>query len=374
MCLGAGAGRGGEEGPRAAGRVYHREGSLAGMCERQGQRPLHQGRGGIEGPERTPIQARELADKGLLVEDGRCGRSARHPTPTLAEGFPLPEGSENMGRKDLMTPPPKPKSPLTSSPTSPSRPGADGFEGGPKPGAGPTSHKPVLSGENTNSSARPVFTGVAPEVRQSRWHDRSTAPRGVLPTEAVTKGLDEALQKAQQASTPVAAVRAQLKAEWLPLVRQVVEQAGGDGLDAYVTQLLYPPGRQAETTLVADLGKGMDRLEAASDAQAMVRVALELRATLARTLEEKSPRAVSLDLQERELDGRVDVDTLLFIRFASAAELANRRARTDKTMEVLRLQMRNIPGPPPEGLLSSFFRAKVEKRVMEAEARRRAGP
>ena len=268
-----------------------------------------------------------------------------------------------------MTPPQKPKTPPVLE-KFPARTGRDDFQSGPAPRTNPGT--PVLSGETTNPG-RTAFTGVAPEVRQSRWHDRSTAPRGVLPPEAVVKGFNEALAKALQSTEALEATRARLKAEWLPLLRQVVEQAGGDGLDAYVTQLLFPPGRQAETPLVTELARGMDRLEAAKDIKALEAAALEVRATLARTLAERSPRVASLELQERELDGRVEVDALLSIRFASAAELAERRARADKTLDGMRQQMRSIPGTPPESLLSSFSRAKVEKRVLDAEARRRSG-
>jgi hypothetical protein len=249
-------------------------------------------------------------------------------------------------------------------PTNPGRPVFDKPRG--------NSGMPSLSGETT-SPGSPSFTGVAPEVRQSRWHDRSAAPRGVLPAEAVLKGLDEALQKAARDKAPVGPVREQLKADWLPLLRQVVEQAGGDGMDAYVTQLLSPPGRKAVTPLVDALAAGMERLEAATDAGTLHAGAQELRALVARTLEDPAPRPISLELQERELDGRVDVDTLLSIRFASAAELTTRRARAEKTLEDLRQQMRAMPGVQPDGLFSNFARAKVEKRVMDAEARRRGG-
>lgn len=266
-------------------------------------------------------------------------------------------------------------------PRVPARPGGDGFDtsevptnpGRPvfdKPRGGST--MPSLSGETT-SPGSPAFTGVAPEVRQSRWHERSAAPRGVLPAEAVLRGLDEALQKAARDKAPVGAVRERLKADWLPLLRQVVEQAGGDGMDAYVTQLLSPPGRQAVTPLVEALAAGMERLESAVEAGTLRAVAQELRAEVARVLGDPAPRPISLEMQERELDGRVDVDTMLSIRFASDAELMARRARAEKTLEDLRQQMRALRGVQPGGLFSNFARVKVEKRVMDAEARRRGG-
>lgn len=249
----------------------------------------------------------------------------------------------------------------------PTNPGRPTFV---RPGA--SAPMPSLSGETT-SPGSPAFTGVAPEVRQSRWHERSAAPRGVLPAAAVLKGLDEALQKAAQSKAAVGVARGQLKADWLPLLRQVVEQTGGDGLDAYVTQLLSPPGRQATTPLVDELAGLMERLESAPDANTLLAVGKELRALVARVLESPTPRPISLELQERELDGRIDVDTLLSIRFASHAELTERRTRAEKNLEDLRQQMRALSGLQPDGLFSNFARVKVEKRVMDAEARRRGG-
>lgn len=255
-------------------------------------------------------------------------------------------------------------------PRAPARSGGDGFDTSDVP---TNPGRPVFETLRTTSPGSPAFTGVAPEVRQSRWHDRSAAPRGVLPAETVLKGLDEALQKAASAKAPVGPVREQLKADWLPLLRQVVEQAGGDGMDAYVTQLLSPPGRRAVTPLVEALAAGMERLEAATDADSLRAVAQELRAVVAGALADPAPRPISLELQERELDGRIDVDTMLSIRFASNAELTARRARAEKTLEDLRQQMRALQGVQPDGLFSNFARVKVEKRVMDAEARRRGG-
>ncbi|WP_257449024.1 hypothetical protein [Archangium lipolyticum] len=245
--------------------------------------------------------------------------------------------------------------------------GGDGFETSEvktSPG------RPAFTGDAT-LPGRPAFTGVAPEVRKSLFHDRSAPPRGLLPSEALLAGLDEALQKAAQLKAPVAAVRGQLKKDWLPLLRLAVEQAGGDGMDAYVTQLLAPPGRKATSPLLGELASGMERLEAAADVSALSTVAQEIRAMVARALGDPSPRAISLKLLESELDGRVEVDAMLSIRFASNAELETRRAEAEKTLEELRKQMQVLTGKPPGGIFSNFARVKVEKRVMDAEVRRR---
>ncbi len=251
-------------------------------------------------------------------------------------------------------------------PTNPGRPGLAG-RGGTNPNLA------ALTGEGTNPG-RPAFTGVAPEVSKGIYHERSAAPRGLLPSAALLSGLDEALQKASRSRAPVGGVREQLKTDWLPLLRQAVEQAGGDGMDAYVTQLLAPPGRKAMNPLLADLATGMERLETAADANALRTAALAVRALVEKALTDKAPSAISLKLLERELDGRLEVDTMLSIRFASNAELLARRDRAGNTLEDLRLQMRSLPAKQPGGIFSNFARVKVEKRVMDAEARRRGLP
>ncbi len=248
-------------------------------------------------------------------------------------------------------------------PTSPGRPALP-TRGGTNP------NLPALTGEGTNPG-RPAFTGVAPEVSKGLWYDRSAAPRGVLPSTAILNGLDEAFQKVAQSRATVGSVREQLKTDWLPLLRQVVEQAGGDGMDAYVTQLLAPPGRKAMTPLLADLATGMERLEAAADMNALRTAALDVRTLVEKALTAKAPCAISLKLLERELDGRLEVDTMLSIRFASNADLLARRDRAENTLEDLRLQMRSLPAKQPGGIFSNFARVKVEKRIMDAEARRR---
>ncbi len=248
-------------------------------------------------------------------------------------------------------------------PTSPGRPALAG-RGGTNP------NLPALTGEGTNPG-RPAFTGVAPEVSKGIWHERSAAPRGVLPSTAVLSGLDEALQKATQLRAHVGTVREQLKKDWLPLLRQAMEQAGGDGMDAYVTQLLAPPGRKAMNPLLTDLATGMERLEAAADTNALRTAALGVRAVVEKALTDKAPSAISLKLLERELDGRLEVDTMLSIRFAPNAELLARRERAGNTLDDLRLQMRALPAKQPGGIFSNFARVKVEKRVMDAEAQRR---
>jgi hypothetical protein len=290
----------------------------------------------------------------------------------------------------MPVPPPKPKVPAKGVPLGedelptqvqprrlglprvPSRPGLDGFESSDLPTnpGKPVFNRDVPTNPGTNPG-KPVFTSVAPEVSKGRFHERSTAPRGVLAAAAVLTGLDDALQKAMGSPVAMSAVRGMLKKDWLPLLRQVVEQAGGDGVDAYVARLLAPPGRAATTPLLEELASGMARLDTAADANALRTAAQQVRALVVRAVEDKAPRALSLQLLESELDGRVEVDTLLSIRFAPDAELNTRRSEAERTLESLRQQMRQLPAQQAGGLFSNFARLKTEKRVMDAELRRR---
>jgi len=230
-----------------------------------------------------------------------------------------------------------------------------------------------LQGGNTQPGTQ-TFSGVAREVSQGLYRELAHTPRGVLSRADLVNGLQAATQKLLQPGAPLPAARTQLKAEWLPLLRQAVEQAGGDGLDTYITQLLDPPGIPAKSPLVPELASGMERLEAATSLAALGAVAQEVCTLVDKALGEPVLHGASLKLMERELDGRVDVGTLLSIRFAGDAELEVRRNQTERAVESLRQQMRALPGKHPDGLFANLARLKVEKRLMDAEARRRNGP
>ena len=54
--MGAQAGGGGEEGACATGGVHHGQGAIAELSEGELQGALHEGRGGVEGAEREPVE------------------------------------------------------------------------------------------------------------------------------------------------------------------------------------------------------------------------------------------------------------------------------------------------------------------------------
>ncbi len=66
------------------------------------------------------------------------------------------------------------------------------------------------------------------------------------------------------------------------------------------------------------------------------------------------------------------MDALLSILFSNDEEVAKRLSEVDRTLENLRHQLKGMPGHHPDGLMWNFSRLKVEKRVLEAEVRRRA--
>jgi hypothetical protein len=238
----------------------------------------------------------------------------------------------------------------------------------------PAYRGPNIQGSGNTQPGTQTFSGVAREVSQGLYRELAHTPRGVLSRADLLKALQASAQKHLQPGAPVATARTQLKVEWLPLLRQAVEQAGGDGLDTYITQLLDPPGIQAKAPLVPELASRMERLEAATSLDALGTVAKDVCTLVDKALGEPILHGASLKLMERELDGRVDVGTLLSIRFAGNAELETRRNQTERAVESLRQQMRALPGKHPDGLFANLARLKVEKRLMDAEARRRVGP
>jgi hypothetical protein len=84
-----------------------------------------------------------------------------------------------------------------------------------------------------------------------------------------------------------------------------------------------------------------------------------------------TPARVSLRSLERELEERVDLETLLATVLASKALLELRARQVEETLESLRAQLRQMPGTQPEGMLWNFTRLKAEKTLIAAERQRR---
>ncbi len=233
----------------------------------------------------------------------------------------------------------------------------------------------VLDPDNTSGTGR--FRSVAQSAReasQGPWRERALSPRGLVQPEHVVLGLDEAVTVAGMQSLPLAKARTALRAELLPLLRQAVEWAGGDGLDAWLSRLLSPPGARARDGLWEKVAGHVQRLSAAPQREALLAEAKGLLAVTRRALLTGAPNRLSLAVLEAELEGKVEVDALLSIAVSTEAELADRADQVERTLDSMRVQMRGLPGASPNGLMWNFSRLKVEKRIVEAELARRKGP
>lgn len=215
---------------------------------------------------------------------------------------------------------------------------------------------------------------TAPEVSQGPWRERAFVPRGTLPREEIVSGVEKALKIAQMQGpgAKVDKVRSALKLELMPLLRQAVEQAGGDGIDAWISQIIQPPGRKAKDLMLAELAVRMERMNRAPDVRSLLVAAHEVFKSMSMRLQQPTASKLSLKTLEQELEGRIEVDVILQILFSTDEELKLRVRNTDESLEQLRQQLRGMAGMQPESLMWNFSRLKVEKRVIEAELKRRA--
>lgn len=251
-----------------------------------------------------------------------------------------------------------------------------------KPPSGPVVQKPgtaaaKLSRDSYEASrvkADPAAAEreSAPEVSRGAWRERAFVPRGFMPADEVVSGLETALRDAQAKPT-VAAAREALRGAWAPLLRQAVEQGGGDGLDAAVRATLGLPGPAGLDPLVGQLCLAMRNLGAATRLPDLTSAARAAIRAVTEAVDPDSATRISLKVIERQLEGRIDVDALLEILFATDDELAGRRAQVDRTLDSLREQLKAMPGVQPDGMYSNYTRLKVEKQLVDAELARRAG-
>lgn len=224
---------------------------------------------------------------------------------------------------------------------------------------------------NASDRARPKLGETAPEASQGAWRERVFTPRTVLSPKEVLAGLESAVRVTLASANHVRLAFDEVRRLWLPFLRQALEQAGGDGIDAWLVTLFKPPGRPALDPLFAALGPAVSRLQVARDLAHFEEEALKTIELVRRSLKVPRPKRLSFKQTERELEGKLEVDELLAISFASEAELLRRITEIGSAMEQLRDQIRTLPGKQPDGMYSNFVRLKVELRVLDAEARRR---
>lgn len=213
---------------------------------------------------------------------------------------------------------------------------------------------------------------MAPEVSQGRWRDRVVAPRKVMTKDEMRSGLESTLRVVLTDVNHVRVAFEELRRAWLPTLRQVIEQTGGDGLDAWLLAALRPPASPAMDPIMSTLIAGFSRLRATKELAAFEEEALKLVASVSQVLSFEAPRKLSFKVLEKELEGKLEVDELFLMAVSDDAELTRRLKEIGGTMENLREQIRKTPGKQPTGIFSNFVRLKAEVRVLDAELQRRA--
>lgn len=220
---------------------------------------------------------------------------------------------------------------------------------------------------------RPVLGrgAMAPEASQGPWRERAFLPRSVLAPEEILDALSRSLRVTMTtASHPRVAYEA-LRGAWLPTLRQALEKAGGDGIDAWLGVLLTPPVPPARVPLFEELGSALRRMRLSRDVAALEEEALKAIELVRRACTAEATPPLSFKRLERELEGKLEVDQLLLIVASSEEELTRRLEEIGHTMEQLRDQIRHRPGNQPDGMYANFVRLKAELRVLNAELGRR---
>jgi hypothetical protein len=212
--------------------------------------------------------------------------------------------------------------------------------------------------------------GTAPEVSQGLWRERSTTPRALLPRDALIAELKEAIENARPTDEPFPKVKTAVITAWAPLWRQVIEQAGGDGLDALVSQLRGKHPEQAKNPLLGQLMSRAKKLGEATTLEAFTPLAEEAIAFIEKALD-KADR-LSLKRLEVDLEGRLELLDFLGMFFSTDEQMKKRIDEMGLSLEGLRAQLRSMPGAQPGGIFWNFGRLKLEKQIWEAELKRRA--
>lgn len=268
--------------------------------------------------------------------------------------------------------------PVGSEPTAPSdkRPAMKSnpqLRLGADPDAPSYTNRDSYAGSRTDVKPLAAGKAAAAEVSQGAWRERAFAPRGVMSSEEIIKGLSDVLAQVRTIQGPKSLMLAKVRDEWLQFLRQAVEQAGGDCLDAWLTAALKPGTGKAGINLVlVELYVAFDKMRAAADVAAMLDIADGAIAAVKATLDAPSRRPCSFKVLERELEGKIDVDGLILFLLSSEDELAQRAKDIGQTLERLRDEVKKMPGAKPDGMYSNFARLKAEARLIDGELKRRA--
>lgn len=237
----------------------------------------------------------------------------------------------------------------------------------------PSYNRDLYSGSRTDVKPLAPGKAAAAEVSQGAWRERAFAPRGVMSADEIVKGMDDVVTELKGKSQPRGMVLAKLRDEWLQFLRQAVEQAGGDCLDAWLTAALKPgTGKPTVNLVLVELFAAFEKMRAAQTHDQLLEVAEGAIAGVKATLEAPTKRACSFKVLERELEGKIDVDGLILFLLSSEEELAQRATEIGQTLERIRDEVKKMPGAKPDGMYSNFARLKAEARLIDGELKRRA--
>lgn len=212
---------------------------------------------------------------------------------------------------------------------------------------------------------------AAPEVSQGAWRERVFTPRAIMSRDEVKQGLQAALRVVLSTANHPRVAMDGLRPGWFPLLRQALEQGGGDALDAWLNALFTPPARPPKQQLLEALAAAMHRMRESKDLAKFEEEALKTIELVDATLA-TAPVKLSFKVMERQLEGKLEVDELLAIRAATDEAINARLQEIGATMGQLRDQIRSMPGKQPDGMYANFVRLKHELKVLDAELKRRS--
>jgi hypothetical protein len=164
----------------------------------------------------------------------------------------------------------------------------------------------------TTGAAKELTGEVAPEVSQGAWRERAFTPRAVMSREEMLHALASLVDSSKGRVGSAAPVFELLRTQWLPVLRQAMEQAGGDGIDAWLLTVLKPGSSRTPTApLLSDLIESFGRMRQATAVDALLAHARTVVEAVDRATQK--PKRVSFKQMERELEGKVEIHELLKI-------------------------------------------------------------
>jgi hypothetical protein len=239
--------------------------------------------------------------------------------------------------------------------------------------AAPAQRHDSFVGPTALTSSALKAAAVAPEVSQGAWRERVFTPRAVMARTEINLGLLASVRVVLATASHPRSAFDVLKPAWRPLLRQALEQAGGDGVDHWLSLLFAAPVRSPKAPLFVDLAEALLRLRLSRDVVRFEEAALKTVEVVEASLSQSPPAPLSFQQMERQLEGKLEVDELLFIRAGTSEELIRRLQDIANTMDQLRQQLLAMPGKQPGGMYGNFVRLKAELKVLDAELKRRAG-